>query len=58
MKKSYEKMQLRVWNYSEDVVRTSNPVCASLDLNNFSADNGKTAFNGDSFEEGGFACGW
>ena len=58
MKKEYEKIDLRVWRYSEDIVRTSNPISVKASLNNFSADNGKIAFNENSFEEGEFTSSW
>ena len=58
MKKEYETMRLRVWRYSEDIVRTSNPVAVRASVNNFSADNGKLTFGGDAFEESEFTCSW
>lgn len=55
MKKGYQSVQMRVWRYSEDIVRTSNNGAGTMDtsLNNFDANNGK-----ESFEEGEFNCGW
>jgi hypothetical protein len=54
MKKGYQSVQMRVWRYSEDIVRTSGQAgTMGASLNNFDADNGK-----EGFEEGEFTCGW